>query len=128
MAADPHQQTAIQFIGDFSKWIAAVETAALAAIGAFLKSSGHLGIPGVIGLGATVVCFVVSIVMAAGVLISLPAAIQDMNPGEKVWDRVATILGYTPLLRRVVALQLAFFALGICGFGASVLAIVVAAE
>ncbi len=128
MAADPHQQTAIQLIGDFSKWIAAVETATLAAIGVFLKSSSHVGIPAVIGLGVTVVCFVVSIVMAAGVLISLPAAIQDMIPGEKVWDRVATIFSYTPLLRRVVALQLTFFALGICGFGASVLAIVVAAE
>jgi hypothetical protein len=109
-------------IADWSKWIVAVETAAIAAIGACVK-------PRSIGaclnferyaVAAALVCFVFSIILASFVLLSLPAAYQDIKETEQVWDRVAAVGPFAPPLRNVVGCQLILFALGICAFSAGV--------
>lgn len=120
MPATSDQSEAIKQIGDLSKWIATVETGSIAAIGALLKSAASS--PSVAGcLAVSVALFVSSIIAAAGVLLSLPAAIQDIKENEKVWDRQATIGPFSPPLRNVLAVQLIAFALGILGFGLGVI-------
>jgi hypothetical protein len=127
MPATPQQTAAISMIADWSKWIVAVETAAIAAIAAFVKplSIGARLNFARYAVAAALVCFVISIILASIVLLSLPAAFQDIEATEKVWDRVAAIGPFTPPLIKVVGGQLILFGFGICAFGAAVVVSVI---
>ena len=122
MSATKEQVDAIKLIGDLSKWIAAIESAAIAVCGGFLR--GDISSTLQIGsLSMAVALFVLSIIAASGVLLSLPAAIQDIEPNDKVWDRVATIGKFSPPLRNVLGIQMFLFIAGIVAFGLGVIAV-----
>ncbi len=120
MAATPQQTEAIKLIGDWSKWIATVETGAIAAVGAFFKTSSATVFSSW-ALSIAVLCFVCSIALAAGVLLSLPAVVQDIHEQGRVWDRPATLGPFSPRLVNLVMGQYLLFVLGIFAFGGGVL-------
>ena len=119
MPATSQQSEAIKLIGDWAKWIVAVETGAIAAIGIFGKGAqnrvSHVAYVGSVG------CFALSIMLASMVLLSLPAAVQDIDPHEKVWDRVCAIGPFQPSLRIVVGGQFLLFVVGIGAFAVGVI-------
>ena len=119
MAATSNQIEALRLIADWSKWIAALSTGAIAALAALLKPG--IGMTIMAASMLAMLCFVVSIASACVALLSLPAAVQDMAQDEKVWDRVAAFGPMSPPLWRVVTTQLISFTLGSLVFGVATL-------
>ena len=111
---------AARFISDWGKWIVAIETAAIAIIGAFFNSgqksaANAAKVFGTLAIG----CFLVSIAAAALLLLTLPEIVQRLRPGENIWltrDSVAgRLLGMNT---QAFALVESFF------FGCGVVALV----
>ena len=123
MAANSQQTEAIKLIGDCCKWFAAIETFAIAAIGSALKASSgwKLTWPIVVLCAVTMVSFILSIILAAMALSSLPEAIQDIGPSESVWDRRADLLSFHRALWWVITRQLALFVIGLITFSVAVI-------
>jgi hypothetical protein len=78
----PNSLDALKLLADWSKWCVLIETGVIAAIGAFLQpellgkaTSGPRGF-----LTATIVLFGLSIICAAGLLLSIPATAQRLPP------------------------------------------------
>ena len=89
MSADDAQREGIKLIGDWSKWFATLSTGAIAGIVAVIarRDVPTLSIVARFILFLSALLFVFSTVMAVLILLALPEAIQDMNPGDKIWDR-----------------------------------------
>ncbi len=135
MAATQQQIEAIKLIGDWSKWMATIETGTIAVIGAFVKSGSAqpacsttarvFNLP--IGTGAftlSILCFIISIWLIGIVLVSLPAAVQDIKENEKVWDRPTTLWLRGVPLWWLVMWQFMLFGGGIVCFGGGVIFLV----
>jgi hypothetical protein len=122
MAATPQQTEAIKLIGDWCRWFATIETFAIAAIGSALKpdSGWRFTSPMVALCAVTIVCFVLSIVLAAMALSSLPEAVQDIEPSKSVWDRPADLFGFQRPLWWVATRQLSLFVIGLITFSTAV--------
>lgn len=90
---------------------------------AFLKVNTGQTVPVVVVVFCTiaVLCFLVSIFYAAITLVSLPEAITDINEGEPIWRRPATLLGYRRKMYVVVYWQLFSFFGGVTAFVAAVI-------
>lgn len=121
--ATQEQTDALKLIGDLSKWVAAVETGVIAAIGAIVRSSVPTN-DGRYYFTMSLIAMTISIFAAGGVLISLPAAIQDIDEKDKVWNRPATLgpITHWPL-RNVLGAQLLSFVVGIIAFGLGTIAL-----
>lgn len=120
MAANTQQAEGIKMISDWSKWIATVETGSIAVIGSIF-SKIPLNPLATNFLSLTIISFILSILAAACVLVALPAALQDIEPNEKIWDRVAALLMFKPKLMHVVIVQFVLFTIGILLFGIGVI-------
>jgi len=94
MAADSAQLDAIKLVGDWCKWYSAIATGAITAIAALIvKDCGLASIFIRVFLGIAVGSFLLSVILAGFVLSSLPEAVQNIMPGNLVWDRKADLLG-----------------------------------
>jgi hypothetical protein len=106
------------WFSDWRKWCTTIEVALIAAIGAFVKAekagglSAWVWVPSVVA----VICFVISITLAAAVLSSLPEAVEDIHPGQTVWTRPATLIKVNSELWRATVAQLTLFVCGIAAF------------
>jgi hypothetical protein len=116
---------AIKLIADWCKWSTTIEVAMIAGIGAFFKMdkgnslSDWVRLPSVVA----VCCFVLSIVLAAAVFSSLPAAAQHIHPGQSVWTRRAYLFRVRMTMGAATLGQLALFLLGITAFAVGVAAV-----
>ena len=72
------------------------------------------------GYCVAVICFVVSILFAAAVLLALPASVQDIGEEEKVFSRVCVVGPLRKTLYWFVAAQFIPFLIGIVFFGMGV--------
>lgn len=123
MAATPQQTDGLKLIGDWCKWLITVETAAIAAIGAFTKFSEGSHIFVQIPFTVAITSFVVSMLFAAGLLSAIPTAVTDMNDGDRIWDRLIygrTTKGVMPFSVAAFCL-FALFTLGVAAFGLAVI-------
>lgn len=116
--ATPDQIDALKLMGEWCKWLVTIETAAIAGIGAFLKlDAGQVLTNGFRYSCATaVISFVVSIVLSAWLMVCLPTSIQDIQPGEKIWDRPAIVLWLHVPFWVVAYVQFGAFIVGIVAF------------
>jgi hypothetical protein len=73
---------ALKLLADWAKWLVAVQTGVLAAIGTFLKPEGIAKLGGYSKgmLSLTVALFTISILAASYLLKSLPATAQRLPP------------------------------------------------
>jgi hypothetical protein len=84
---------AIRLINDWGKWLIAIETAAIAVIGA-LFTAGRPVSRAVRLLGSSAIsCFLVSIIAAAMLLATLPEIAQTIAPTENVWNTSDSVAG-----------------------------------
>jgi hypothetical protein len=129
MAASTQQTEAIKLISDWCKWFATIETFAIAAIGSALKrdSGWTLTWPIVVLCGITIFSFILSIILAAMALSSLPEAVQDIATSESVWDRQSDTAGFRRPLWWVVTRQLGLFVVGLIAFSIAVIWIAISA-
>ncbi len=121
MSANPQQADAIKLIGEWSKWMVAVETGAIAVIISLAKGehmTSHLMIIP-LSYSVAILCFMFSAIIAAMVLVSLPAAVQDIRDNDSVWDRPCTVFGYFGKLPFWMAAKVQFlsFVVGVLAFG-----------
>jgi len=77
---------AARLISDWGKWIVAIETAAIAIIGALFNSGREpvtdlAKVFGTLAIG----CFLISIAAAALLLLTLPEIAQRLRPDENIW-------------------------------------------
>lgn len=122
MAATTQQVEAIRLISDWSKWMATIETGMIAVIGTLVRN--RTTPPAcqleTLAFSASIVCCIISVWFIAAMLASLPAAVQDMEPDQKVWDRRGTWWLKKLPLWRVVLIQFVLFGLAILSFGVGV--------
>jgi hypothetical protein len=118
---------ALKLISDWGKWLITIETAAIAVIGGALASKDR-PIPKLAKVFATsaVGSFLISIVAAAMLLLTLPEIAQSVREGENIWlteDSVAgRLLGMNT--QDFALVESLFFACGMVLFVAMIVAIV----
>jgi hypothetical protein len=127
MAASPDQTEGLKLISEWCKWLITVETAAVGVVGALAKDSNGIRSSHWArwGYGFAVASFVCSIVVAAAILSNVPTSVQDMKPGEKIWDRWIYLVN-RPICKMHLAGNLLFglFVLGVASFAAAILALI----
>jgi len=92
MGADDNQTDGLKQIAEWSRWLVTVETAAIALIGIYYKIGTPINKTIFWLLSIAIVCLFMSIISAALLIISIPAACQDIREGEKVLERQTTFL------------------------------------
>lgn len=117
---------ALRLISDWAKWLITIETGAIALIGATLKADGVARSQSARMLAsAAIVCFVVSIVAAAVLLLSLPEIAQSIQPGTNIWLTSDSVLGRVFGLdtQTLATFESLFFGFGIVCFAALMLSV-----
>ena len=117
---------AIRLINDWGKWLIAIETAAVAVIGA-LFTAGRPVSPTVRLLGSLAMgCFLVSIIAAAMLLATLPEIAQTIAPTENVWNASDSVAGrlFHMSTQYFALVESIFFGLGVSLFVATIVATV----
>jgi hypothetical protein len=119
---------AIRLVNDWSKWMVTIEIALISAIGFFATRAKEFSLDTmakiciVVSLGS----FLVSIAAAACLLIALPGVVQRLPPPDN--QDVGDMKSPRTLLRLSIrswgAIQHAFFLIGIVGFTALIMRIV----
>jgi hypothetical protein len=118
---------ALRLISDWGKWLITIETAAIAVIGGAVANKERR-IPATAKVLATsaVGSFLISIVAAAMLLLTLPEIAQSVSAGQNIWlteDSVAgRVLGMNTQDFAVV--ESVFFGCGLILFVAMIVAIV----
>ena len=127
MAASPDQIEGLKLISEWCKWLITVETAAVGGVGALARDSNGISSSHWVrlGYGFAVASFVCSIVVAAAILSNVPTSVQDMKPGDKIWDRWIYLVN-RPICAMHLAGNLLFglFILGVVSFSGAVLAVI----
>ena len=131
--ATPDETSALNSIADWCKWLVAIETGAIGFIATMLKpGSENVAVLQPFttwGLLVAVVCFGLSIIVAAATLTAIPASFVDLHFDERggqvnqVWHRGVFYWsgrGYGSLEAAAKTLFV-LFVLGIVAFGASVI-------
>lgn len=113
------QLEAIKSLGDFAKWLIAVETTTIAGIGYITTIHGApAGRATHIIASVAVIAFILSVPAATSILRSLPSLLQSMKPGQDVWsteDR--TPMGVGVKTSTLVAIETVSFAVGLLMLG-----------
>jgi hypothetical protein len=127
MAASLDQTEALKLISDWCKWLITLETTAVGVVAALAKQDSEFTSSWWTrwGCGIAVVCFVCSIVVAAAISSNIPTSVQDVKPGEKIWDRWIYVVNKA-VCRMHFAANLLFglFVIGVAAFASSVLALI----
>lgn len=127
--ADSGQTEGLKLIGEWCKWLVAVQTGAIGLVGTLYKPDGgqlfayH---PAAIWfLVGTIVCFVFSIIVAGAIFSAIPSALTDIKETEKVMDRPVIVFNgkVGPFWFYVPTLFVLFVA-GVLQFAGSVLAFI----
>ena len=86
MPESANAMEALKLVSDWSKWLVTIETLAIALLGSLFTSS-KIEIPKLAKkLGtAALVCFVISIVAAAMLLLTLPEIAQSLQSDVNIW-------------------------------------------
>ena len=86
---------AIKLISDWGKWLVTIETAAIAVIGSALLSSDRSAVHSAAKvLGSLAISsFLISIVAAAALLLTLPEIAQYLKPNQNVWLTEDSVAG-----------------------------------
>lgn len=114
----PNDLEAVKLLADWSKWCVLVETGAIAGITNFLTKSGGLTPTARNLITASTICFGISIVTAAVLLLSLPATVQRLPPRypNDVFH-MGTFEGTKGIrIYSVVQIQTCFFIFGLVSF------------
>jgi len=124
MASTQQQIEALKLIGDWCKWIVTVETAAIAAIGAYIKfgQSASNSIRFQYSCTFAILCFISSMFFAAGIISAIPTSVTEMAEGDAIWDRMiyGPYDGEIIKFRKAASFLFGLFALGVTFFGAAV--------
>jgi hypothetical protein len=86
---------AIRLINDWGKWLVTIETAAIAIIGSALLNTDRSAVPKVAKVFATlaVSSFLISIVAAAALLLTLPEIAQNVRADQNIWLTEDSVAG-----------------------------------
>ena len=122
MATD-EQKEGLKFLDGWCKWFAAIDTAAIGGLGFLFRPDKPVNVPTFVRCSGVVAaaCFGMSIIFAGAMLISLPQAVQDIGPTDKVFDRRAYLGAVGSIVFWKVAYwQFGLFLLGIITFAITV--------
>ena len=117
---------ALRLISDWGKWLIAIETAAIAVIGALFTTASACSrvvkLLGSIAMGS----FLISIIAAGMLLATLPEIAQTIAPNENVWSTSDSVAGrlFHMSTQDFAFLESIFFGLGIALFVAMLIALV----
>src|SRR5688572_21253565 len=86
---------AIKLISDWGKWLVTIETAAIAVIGSALLTADRSEVPALGRIFGTLAIssFLVSIVSAAVLLLTLPEITQNLRPDQNIWLTEDSVAG-----------------------------------
>jgi len=113
MGANYNQTDGLKQIAEWSRWLVTVETAAIALIGIYYKIGTPINKTIFWVLTIAIVCLFVSIISAALLIISIPAAFQDIRDDEKVLERQTTFPVFNFPLYKLIIVQFLFFLFGV---------------
>lgn len=130
--ATKEQIEGIKLIGDWCKWYAAIDVAAITTLGIITKPDNGLHLPAFVKIfcSLAIFAFFISIVLAAWNLSSLPEAVQDIQEhcdnreNDRIWNRVATLFTRKISFFELANFQLKAFLLGITFFSFTVISII----
>lgn len=114
MSGSPDRPEVVRLIADWAKWFIAIEKAVTVAVGVLLTSGDGFSQAARIFGTVTVVSFLLSVVAAAMLLLTLPDIVQHLDPDVDVWLTRDTVAG--PLLRvstqSLAVVEAVFFGIG----------------
>jgi hypothetical protein len=113
MGADNNQADGLKQIAEWSRWLVTVETGAIALIGIYYKIGTPIDKTIFWLLSIAIFCLFISIISAALLIISIPAAFQDIKQFEKVLERQTTFPFFNFQLYKLVLVQFVFFVFGV---------------
>lgn len=86
---------ALKLISDWGKWLVTIETVAIAIIGSALLATDRPSAPmlaevfGTVAIGS----FLISIIAAAALLLTLPEIAQNIRPDRNIWLTEDSVAG-----------------------------------
>ncbi len=116
MYESTNSMDALKLVSDWSKWLVTIETFAIALLGSLFTTSKVELSKLAKSLGTTsLVCFVISIVTAAMLLLTLPEIAQNLKSNVNIWmtqDSVAyEMFGFNT--QSFAVIESLFFGIGI---------------
>jgi hypothetical protein len=103
-----------------------LETAAVGVVGALTKENAAIQVSQWArrGCGLALVSFVCSIIIAGAIFANIPTSVQDMQPGEKIWDRRTYVVNRAICIMHGAGnLLFALFVVGVAAFASAIIAL-----
>jgi hypothetical protein len=126
VSSSPDRSEAVKLIADWAKWLITIETAVTVAVGVLFTSGDGISRASKIFGTVAVSSFLVSVVAAAMLLLTLPDIVQHLEPDEDVWLTSDSVAG--PLLRLntqiLAATEAVFFGIGLIAVTAMVVTLI----
>jgi hypothetical protein len=126
MSENSNALEGLKLISDWAKWLITIEAGAIAIIGAIVGTD-KAPPPYLVKVFVTgaIICFLISIVAAALLLLSLPEIAQNLQPRTNIWSTQDSMIGrvFRTNIQGFAILESLFFGLGVVCFS---IAIVVA--
>ena len=118
---------ALKFISDWAKWLVTLETASIAFIGS-LFTSDNISLTNLSNIFGTtaIICFLISIVAAAILLLTLPEIAQYLRDDTNIWVTQDSVAGHLFRLntQNLAVAESFFFGLGMISSSALIVTVI----